>query len=194
MVNYYYLMAQLPYLIYEQKPPMSSEGFKILAQYFMNEEDSRLMDFLSLDSHNIMLSAADIKPKDSCGFINAWREWERALRLNVAKERVIKLKKDNQQITDPPLFPMDASAAASKASDESTPLESEIVLDKARWSAIDAIAGNGNFLRDHVYAYYLKLLLLERRQLFNAELGFSEYKLLYASILENAQKNPGEHE
>jgi len=45
---------------------------------------------------------------------------------------------------------------------------------------------------NNIYAYYLKLLLLERRQSFNTEKGFAEYKTLYAEILESAQKSPGE--
>jgi hypothetical protein len=111
--------------------------------------------------------------------------------LNLAKERALKLKKE-VQITDIPFFPQEAAITAVKAVDEKSPLDGEILLDKARWNAIDTIAGGDYFSVNNVYAYYLKLLLLERRQAFNTEKGFAEYKTLYASILESAQNSPGE--
>jgi len=183
--SYFYLMAQLPYLIYEQKPPMSSASFKATAAYFLNSADADLLKHLSLDP-------AFAQKKTDSDFIDNWREFERALRLNLAKERAIKLKRDAMQITNPPLFPLEAAHAASKAIDESSPLEGEIILDKARWAAIDSMTGSDNFHRNAVYAYFLKLLLLERREAFNTEKGFAEYKSLYASILDSAQNSLGE--
>ena len=179
------MMAQLPYLIYEQKPPMTSASFKAMAKYFLNDADSVFMDKLSLNP-------AFCEDGSGSDFIDSWKEWERALKLNLSKERAIKLKKENTITAEPPFFPLEAAGAASKAIDEHSPLEGEIVLDKARWLAIDAFAGNDNFHRNAVFAYFLKLLLLERRQSFNVEKGFAEYKSLYASIVESAQHR-GDH-
>lgn len=185
MKAYYYFIAQLPYLLYEQKPPMSSVNFKALAASLLDEDDLKVMQYLSYDS----IFSTD--KSCNCDFVNNWKNWERALRLNLAKERAIKLKKE-VQTPDPPFFPQEAAVAASKAVDEKSPLDGEILLDKARWNAIDSIAENENFSVYKVYAYYLKLLLLERRQAFNVEKGFTEYKTLYASILESAQNSLGE--
>jgi hypothetical protein len=73
-----------------------------------------------------------------------------------------------------------------------TPLEAEILLDRARWNAIEQFQGIPAFSRNIVYGYLLKLLILERRASFKAETGFAEYKSLYASILEHAQPGAGE--
>jgi len=174
--SYYYLMAQLPYLIYEQKPPMSSSEFKDLAKSLLKSNDAALFENLSLTCSE----------KTDCDFINKWQEWDKIMRLNLAKQRVIKLKLD-RPVTEPQSIHLDAAAVASKAVDESSPLDAEIMLDKARWHAIEELAGNDYFSRNTVYAYYLKLLLLERRQIFNAEKGFAEYKSLYASIADSVQ-------
>jgi hypothetical protein len=164
---------------------MSSENFKSMVGTLLDDNDAKLMQYLSFDG---------VFSNDSCecDFINNWRNWERALRLNLAKERALKLKKE-VQVTDIPFFPQEAAVAASKAVDEKSPLDGEVLMDKARWNAIDTIAGNEYYSINGVYAYYLKLLLLERRQVFNAEKGFAEYKTLYASILESAQNSPGEN-
>ena len=184
MRSYYYFIAQLPSLFYEQKPPMSSAHFKELAADLLEDSDLKVMDYLTF---NDVFS----ENKSGCDFVKNWKNWERALKLNLAKERAIKLKKDIQ-LTDIPFFPQEAAITAVKAVDEKSPLDGEILLDKARWNAIDSIAGSDYYSVNNIYAYYLKLLLLERRQSFNTEKGFAEYKTLYASILESAQHSPGE--
>jgi hypothetical protein len=173
--SYYYLAAQLPYLTYGQQAPMGSSAFRELARTSMSEEDGAALDFCALDPG-----------EDSPGvFLTQWREWEGVLRLNLAKNRAAKLKRD-AGFGDAPEFPADAANAAKTALTMESPLEAEIFLDKARWTAIDAFQGIDAFSETAMYAYLLKLLLMERRQAFKVEEGFSEYKTLYASILEGA--------
>jgi hypothetical protein len=168
---------------------MSSAAFKALSVSLMDESDAALLDQLEIDPAPSGAEgpsyAEPIKPC-GCEFIDRYREWERALRLNAARQRVVKTKRENAAPVEPPAFPNDAASAAVKAVTADSPLEAEISLDKARWSAIEVLAGNYYFDRNTVFAYYLKLVLLERETSFNAEEGFSEYKSLYASILENA--------
>ena len=182
MGSYYYLLAQLPFLSStEQKPPMSSQSFIALAQSLVTEKDAALLQKLSLDFDN------EGKPS-GCVFVDKWQEWERTLRLNMAKHRALHLKRDAQAGGgEPPCVPQDAALAAAKAvNSDINPLEGEIAIDKARWNAIEEIAGNDYFSRNHVFAYFLKLLLLERRESFDTEKGFSEYKSLYAQIINEA--------
>jgi len=189
-------MAQLPFLTYEQKPHISSDAFKSLAQSLMDKEDVRLMEYLSLDpapqSTGEVPSYTEASPSTGCDFIDGWREWERTLRLNLAKYRAIQTKRENTSALEPPFMPADAVAAATKAvTGDSSPLDAEILIDKARWNAIDTLAGNDYFSRNSVYAYFLKLLLIERRQAFNTDKGFSEYKSLYAEIIKSAHNSLG---
>ena len=197
MGSYYYLMAQLPFLIYEQKPPMTSAAFKELAVPILTEEDAAFMDQLAIDpapeTGSDINAYAQKAPSTGCGFIDEWREWERSFRLNLAKHRAVKTKRDSAGALEPPPYPQDAAAAAVRAvNGESSPLEGEIIIDKARWNAIDALAGIDYFDRNNVYAYFLKLVLLERRHLFNVDNGMNEYKSLYAEIIESAHNSLGE--
>ncbi|MCL2805447.1 MAG: hypothetical protein FWD26_05865 [Treponema sp.] len=189
MALYYYLMAQLPSLFYDQKPPMSSQAFRELAVSNLNKIDADLMQYLSLEMPSDT-GKKDSKKIKSCEFINSWRQWERTLRLNLARYRFLKLHSDETAETSSelPVMPADAYATAAIAfTQEGSPLDGEILLDKARWAAIDLMTGSEYFDRNNVFAYYLKLLLMERRQLFILENGFSEYKTLYAEIMESAQ-------
>jgi hypothetical protein len=196
--SYYYLAAQLPDLVYGQGAPMTSAAFLDLARRLLDKKDSGLLDCLSLDPGDPLREPSrpaygESAAPTGCDFIDKWREWERTFRLNLARNRALRLKREGGSPVDPPAHPSDAVAAALKAgtgagtSDES-PLETEIALDKARWNAIEHLRGITYFNRNTIYAYFLKLLLLERRESFKTEAGFAEYKSLYASILERAQQ------
>ena len=180
MGAYYYLAAQLPYLIYGQEVPMSSGAFRELARNAMDPGEAKVLDLCTIEP--------DAGDKTSSDFINNWHQWEEALRLNLARSRSQNLKRENteQRIQDTPEYPSDAAAAAKAVLSMDSPLEAEIFLDRARWSAIENLSGINYFSENTIYAYLLKLLLMERRQAFNTEEGFTEYKTLYASILENA--------
>ncbi|MCL2128307.1 MAG: DUF2764 domain-containing protein [Treponema sp.] len=190
MGAYYYLVPQLSHLIYGQTPPMTAAEFREMATPLLTGEDAALLDTIGLDPEppkpdetGRELSYAEKLPPCGSDFIDNWREWERTLRLNLAKLRFIKLKREGAGPAEPPDFPVEAVATAAKAVQE-TPLEGESVIDKARWSAIESMQGNEYFGRNTIFAYLLKLMILERQASFQTETGFSEYKSLYASILE----------
>jgi hypothetical protein len=170
---------------------MSSGAFKDLAKSLLSEHDAALMDFITLDPQPLKsgeeegVSYADNAAASGSDFIDRWREWERSLRLNLARHRSIKTRREGGAPVEPPIHPADAAAAAVKAvAATESPLEAEILIDKARWSAIDYLQGIDYFDRNTIFAYLLKLILLERRASFKAEEGFAEYKSLYASILD----------
>jgi hypothetical protein len=193
---YYYLVSQLPSLVYGQKPPMLPEAFKELAKPMLNAEDAALLDTISLDpspseygvteggQHSTGITYAEQALPSGSDFIDGWREWERTLRLNLARQRAIKVKREGVALAEPPIIPADAASAAHGAMTVvDSPLEADIFLDKARWSAIESLQGVDYFDRNMVFAYLLKLLILERRAAMQPETGFSEYKSLYASIM-----------
>jgi len=189
--SYYYLVSQLPSLIYGQKPPMLPEAFKELAKPILSAEDAALLDTISLDpapcgEHSSPgITYAEQAPPSGSDFIDGWREWERTLRLNLARQRAVKVKREGAALAEPPVIPADAASAAHGAiASVDSPLDADIFLDKARWSAIDALQGVEYFDRNTIFAYLLKLLILERRAAMQPETGFSEYKSLYASIMD----------
>jgi hypothetical protein len=157
----------------------------------MGGGDAALLDQVSLDPEpsgkGTNPAYAELLPS-GCVFIDRWREWERTLRLNLAQARAQRIKREGGVPVEPPGNPAEAvTVALNAAAVEESPLEAELFLDRARWNAIEELQGIDHFSRNTVYAYLLKLLLLERHRLFDTEAGFAEYKSLYASILERAQ-------
>jgi hypothetical protein len=162
---------------------MTSFAFRELAKGAMSKTEGAVLEACTLNPSGAPVSS---------GFVTAWREWEGVLRLGLARARAQKLRRegsDQRSAADAPEYPADAVNAAKAALSMESPLEAEILLDKARWAAIENLQGINSFTENAMYAYLLKLLLMERRQAFKTEEGFSEYKTLYASILENADKS-----
>ena len=200
MGYYYYLAPQLYHLVYGQEAPMSSAAFIALAHETMSQADAALLDFCTLDPDPVKeeenAGPQEVKPTvpkndgpsyampappTHSEFINRWREWERSLRLNLARNRAVKLRWEAS--VDAPEYPADAVLAAKNAMTIESPLEAELFLDKARWDAIESFQGINIFSESAMYAYLLKLLLLERKADFDMEEGFTEYKALYTAIL-----------
>ena len=185
MGSYYFLGAQLPFLIYGQNPPMTSADFKALAWDLMESRDAVLLDYCTLDPDPEEDPSQRSDSRIPSEFIKRWREWERSLRLNLARGRSVKLKRDGT--VDAPEFPSDAVLAAKNALTMDSPLEAELLIDKARWDAIESFQGIDSFNENAMYAYLLKLLLMERRAAFDIEEGNAEYKALYTAILGEAK-------
>lgn len=178
MAAYYFLIAQLPSVSYNSPPPMRSSTFVDLCKTKLSSEDAKFLDWCVLDPRG--------DGNANVPFIDSWRNWERTLRLQLARFRKEKLKREGAAI-EPPEYPADAVAAAKAAVNIESPLEAELFLDEARWRAIDAFQGINYFNENVIYAYLLKLRLLERKALFKAEEGFNEYKTLYAAIAERSE-------
>jgi hypothetical protein len=193
VASYYYFASQLPFLVYGQEPPLESAYFREQCRYFMTEKDRDQLDRCTFDMPREGPSGLPPGPGESPApaspFIRAWREWERALKLNLERCRSQRLKKESPN--DAPGYPADAAAAAKAAAALDSPLEAEILLDRARWDAIETYRGLDNFGSDALFAYLLKLVLMERRSSFKTGEGFAEYKTLYDSIIKSGNAEMG---
>jgi len=175
--NYYYFVATLPWINYGDKPPTSSEEFRKLCLDLLHPSDADLIRFCRYDPR---LAVETVQPTGS-DFIDLLMARERTLNMNMAYIRSAKLKRPSPE--DPPHDVPRAEAVAKAACEMNDPLEAVIYIDQARWGALDAMVGIDYFGVNNIYAYLLKLQLLERRQYFNAERGIAGYRERYDSIL-----------
>jgi len=175
--NYYYFVATLPWLNYGDKPPTSSEEFRELCLALLHPSDADLIRYCRYDPK---LAVETVKPTGS-DFIDLLMARERTLNLNLAYLRAARLKRPSPG--DPPHDVPRAEAVAKAAFEMNDPLEAELYIDQARWGALDAMVGIDSFGVNNVYAYLLKLQLLERRQCFSVERGTAGYRERYDAIL-----------
>ena len=149
-----------------------------LVSKYLEKRDAELLEYCTFGAKK------EAEPPTSSKFLNQWRKHERALVLNLAKIRASKINgfQEHYDIE----ADIDVENQAKTAVGMEDPLEAELFLDKCRWDAIERFIGITYFDVSVVYAYLLKLLLIERRSSFKTEEGFAEYKSLYASIMESA--------
>jgi hypothetical protein len=175
--GYYYFASQLPAIFYGDVPPMSSVEFRELCAALLKPSDFALVKYCTLDADVVLETVATT----GCAFIDEWLARERNLRVSLAAFRSGKLHRSFSGDA-PDEASRSESAAAAFAMDD--PLEAELFMDKARWDAVELMAGIDYFDVNNIFSYLIKLQLLERKQLFKTEEGFSEYKALYASIMD----------
>ena len=175
--NYYYFIASLPHLNYGDNPPVSSAEFREQCKNFLSKRDADLTNLCCFDPK---LAIETVKPTGS-SFIDFILLRERILNLSLAKLRAIKL---NRPL--PEEIPQDmprAEALAKSAIENENPLDAELSLDRARWGILDELVGVDLFGVNTVFAYLLKLQLLERKQRLNAVKGSEEYRKIYDTVL-----------
>ena len=175
--NYYYFIATLPSLSYGDKPPMSSGEFLEQCADHLHTDDIALLEYCCYDPK---LAVETVQTTGS-DFIDAFLLRERALILNLAFSRGAKLKRPAAE--DPPQDMPRTAARAKAVFEMDDPLEAAILMDQSRWNTLDNMLGIDPFGSNNLFTYFLKLQLMERRQLFNAEKGSAEYRGLYDTIL-----------
>jgi hypothetical protein len=113
-------------------------------------------------------------------------EWERVLRFALAGIRAVRMKKERSsaefngaaQGISPDILQIARTAAGFES-----PLEAERFLDEKRKEALSNFTGFDAFAADAVFAYALRLKLLERASRFNEESGMTSYRTIYNQIL-----------
>lgn len=176
MDAYYYLMAQLPALVPGRAPLMGSTQFLELCEQLLPPKEYALFSSLSL-----IPQAGDTHP---VSLTRAWYRYEISLRTQLAVLRAQRLSRPVPVVEGDTDLRSQADARSAMALE--SPLEAELFLIDRRVAFLDELQGSSWFDCGSAAAYLLKTMLLERRALFREEEGFSEYKRIYAAIMENA--------
>ena len=175
--NYYYFIASLPYLSYGDTPPISSEEFREQCKGFLNKNDINLTRYCSYDPK----LAVETVGSTGSAFLDFILMRERTLALTLANLRAAKLNRPSlgELAHDMPR----AEAMAKAVFEMEDPLEAELSMDRDRWAVLEEVVGIDLFGVNTVFAYLLKLQLLERKQRFNFPKGSAEYRKIYETIL-----------
>ncbi len=174
---YYYLVSQLPNIqITEVKSslPLNFSSFKELASRFVSENERKILNEMSL-----------VPPKERTStesdFLDNWYEKERNLRFALAQIRAQKMKKDANPL--PPSCTADIVTVARTAVGMDSPYSAEQFLFEYRIKLLDDLRPLDGFSIDAVYAYGIKLMLVERMRKFDVEIGKTSYHEIYDKIL-----------
>lgn len=155
MPSYYiYLIASLPMLHFEIKPPFSFEQFLSICQEKISPSDFVILSTLSLTGEYAETRIETLRK---------WSAFETALRnelvrIRAARKRIDPVKYLREDgFTDPAI-----ARIATGAYRNLDLLEAQRLLDIERWRKLDELAVGHYFDIDFLIVYAHKLLILER--------------------------------
>lgn len=162
MASYYYLVAGLPTLLFDEPPPITPAELTSRGEAWLEPDEAS----------DVRAALAGRLAGARTPGLRAWREQETELRNAVARQRAARRRAD----AGPYLRPArDWSAfierGVAEAFQKPQPLERELALDRLRWALLDDFPGIDPFGFAAVAAYALKLALVQRWHGLTAERG-----------------------
>jgi hypothetical protein len=172
--NYYYTVASLPMLFYDEALSLTLSQFIDICRTELSDNDMQLIE-------NSSISILDSSTPTSSA-LEEWRTWEKGVRNELVKLRAhnkgwepAEYLRENDDV-------LGLHEIAREAVNESSPLEGEDVLNRARWSYLDELETGHHFDVERLVVYCLKLQILERRAKFTKDKGTANFEMLIENL------------
>lgn len=166
MVSYFYLISSLPELTVNGNLPITYDEFLNYCQSNVSEKKYELLENLTLDA-------------TAGSFMKEWSVVYSKLKNELNYQRSMKMGKTHSNIYD-----KDATITKMIADvlDAKNPFEAERLLIKYEFEMLETLVGLHTFDEYALFAYAIKLKLLERLNCFNIEQGKAEFKKLFDTV------------
>jgi len=116
--------------------------------------------------------------------IERWNCWERGLRNELVKMRASKKSQDSEKYLAVGDSEVGVSEVAREAFQAASPLDAELVINKARWEYLELLEAGNYFNLSKLIIYFLKLQVLQRKLEIDKEKGKTAFTEIYAAVLE----------
>ena len=167
-MQYYYLIASLPYLYHDKPAPLSGKEFLNTCKLQLKKADFECLQTARMYAENI--EGIQLK------VLSDWNSWDRGLRNELVQVRIENSGGDPQAFIrkDGWVRSQAQMTLAKNAISAASPLFGEKMLNLARWKFLDGLESGNNFNLQLLVIYYLKLQLLEKMSLVNPEMGMNK--------------------
>ena len=158
MVKYYYLVAQLPTLIFDKEPLITIVSFLDEADKWLSNRNFRILSEVKLDALSIGAQGNYLWKRYS--------EFEASLRNDIAGFRKARKSGQDYKTTFLPVSMIK----------DGNPLEIEKKLMKYRWDFLGEMEFGHYFDLEVLVLFYLKLQILQRLSIFQKETGLQRFR------------------
>ncbi len=158
-MNYYYLIATLPMLQFEEKPRISYDDFQATCEVQLSLPHMaalRQLQNLATKPENLGKSEA------RHSFVDRWEKKEIEIRNAIARERAKKLGREHLETRDAGISDVALDKAVTEAISMDNPLKKEKAIDRLRWEETEKLTGLDPFSTESVFAYAVKLIIAQR--------------------------------
>lgn len=174
--KYYYLVAALPYVTFDQENPVDIDGFLQFCRRMMKTHDYELVLHAQLDDFP--------SPPRQNQTLNQWQNWEKALRNELVKLRAGQIGIDPVEFLAPAQELLEVRDIAREAFNQDSPLQAEMILMKERWSFLESLELDHFFDVETILLYFLKLQIVARKGRFAEDEGKEKFEKIYRNIIE----------
>jgi hypothetical protein len=187
--RFHFLASTLSTPQFGQSPPMPSSAFAALCARSLSPGEAADLAGTSLDPPSgVELGARTDRLID--------RYWfrEGVLRNELCRLRAQAIGTEPAKYLRPlsvQIAEMEPIQTALRAFQAADPLAGEMELERSRWKWLDLEAALHAFDLDALYAYMLRLLILERIGSFREETGAAEYESTYKTVLDGRGARSG---
>ena len=151
-MNYYYLIASLPYITFDSELPFSVNEFELQCEGIVTDEQLESLKGLSLLPREEYATETE----------DIWNQFEICLRNWIVHSRAHRTKTPPEKfIHESREFFVDMEKLVDDAFDESNPLKMAHTLDRLRWKELDRLETGHDFDYEKLVIYKLRLLILE---------------------------------
>ena len=173
MAQYYYAVASLPMLAYDEEPFYTSDAVLQMCSNAVSRKDYRLLETAANVFEEVQVTAGSVVAK--------FQVWENALRSELARLRSAALgwEFSGEYSADP-----SSEALAREAFGTESPYQSELALQRARWKYLDELEVGHQFDTEALAVYLIRLKIIERNREMVAEKGRTKFDELYRHIAE----------
>lgn len=173
MSQYYFTVSSLPGIDLDSEPSINSSEFLEICRSSVSEEDFSIISMVSLDSFEYETENTVLK---------RWAVFEQSLRNELAALRSGQTGIDSQKYVRQFIDDTTAPGIAAAALKQENPLKTEMFLMRARWTFLDELEVGHFFDIEKLIVYFIRLLLLERKALFNEQAGNNNFMEIYEQI------------
>lgn len=156
--KYYYLVSSLPFIAFEKRTPVTSEGFLSECRKWLTEED--LKNIGKIKAENLEVGLQDR------GFVREWKEFDITLKNALREARTARQLVHEERI----------HGVAKDILDESTPLDAEKKFEQMRWHFLEEKERDYYFDLNWLMVYYLKIQISERLAEFKKDVGMRVFE------------------
>ncbi|MFW6313837.1 MAG: hypothetical protein ACOC2N_08130, partial [Spirochaetota bacterium] len=183
--QYYFLVASLPLLSYENRDAMEPDDYLAMLADHLSPANLQTVASARIDAP---ASEEESGAATGNATIESWTRFERGLRNTLVHLRAsgsadpndyVRLDRDGNDNTEP----VELAEAAREAYNHESPLSGEDILNRARWFHLDELEVGHFFDLDRVIVYYLKLQILARRRIFTRSEGERQFAAINERIM-----------
>lgn len=174
MASYYYLVASLPMLRFDEDPPITRDQFLQSCHAALGSADYAVIERLS--------AGQMIEVTEKSGYLWSYLQIQQKVSSSLHRYRARALSRTETSDNESALPDVGIEELVKQAMQAEHPLAAELLLMRFYWDAAESLKQMRVFSIEVLYTYAIQLALLERKALFTPLEGNAEFKRLFSNL------------